>query len=88
MNYQKDKLIFKEKFREIDVAYPCCVAGYEIRKIEELQRKIVNYYFDYMSARSLLIKSDEIVAKRHKHYIEAQKMKDEQLLMIDSFYRS
>lgn len=59
-----------------------------IRKIEELQRKIVNYYFDYMSARSLLIKSDEIVAKRHKHYIEAQKMKDEQLLMIDSFYRS
>lgn len=59
-----------------------------IRKIEELQRKIVNYYFDYMSARSLLIKSDEIVAKRHKNFIEAQTMKDEQLLMIDSFYRS
>lgn len=59
-----------------------------IRKIEELQRKIVNYYFDYMSARSLLIKSDEIVSKRHKHFIEAQKMNDEQLLMIDSFYRS
>lgn len=59
-----------------------------IRKIEELQRKIVNYYFDYISARSLLIKADEITSKRHKYFIEAQKMNDEQLLMIDSFYRS
>lgn len=59
-----------------------------IRKIEELQRKIVNYYFDYMSARNLLIKSDSIVAKRQKAYIESQKLNDEQLLMIDSFYRA
>ena len=59
-----------------------------IRKIEELQRKIVNYYFDYVSARSLLIRSDEIVAKRKKAFNEVQNKSDEQVLMVDSFYRS
>ena len=34
-----------------------------IRKIEELQRKIVNYYMDYMTAREGLMRSDELVNK-------------------------
>ncbi len=41
-----------------------------IRKIEELQRKIVNYYFDYMTARALLIRSDELVSKRRNAFCE------------------
>ena len=32
-----------------------------IRKIEELQRKIVNYYFDYIGARKALIQADSII---------------------------
>ena len=58
-----------------------------IRKIEELQRKIVNYYFDYMSARAALIKSDEIVAKRRNTFLNSENMSDDQVIMIDSFYR-
>ncbi len=58
-----------------------------IRKIEELQRKIMNYYFDYMSAREALILSDDIVAKRRKYFLNSQNMSDEQVIMIDALYR-
>ncbi len=59
-----------------------------IRKIEELQRKIVNYYFDYMSARASLKKTDEIVVKRQKQYTAAQNKTQEQILMADAYYRA
>ena len=58
-----------------------------IRKIEELQRKIVNYYFDYMTARALLIRSDDIVSKRRNAFVNAQNMSEEQTIMLDTFYR-
>ena len=58
-----------------------------IRKVEELQRKIVNYYFDYMASRAALIKTDEIVNKRKKIFSETQNKSKEQILMADSFYR-
>ena len=58
-----------------------------IRKIEELQRKIVNYYFDYMTARALLIRSDDIVAKRRNAFMNSQKMTQEQTIMLDAYYR-
>ncbi len=58
-----------------------------IRKIEELQRKIVNYYFDYMAAREALIRSDELVSKRRNTFLNSQGMTDEQVIMIDAFYR-
>lgn len=58
-----------------------------IRKIEELQRKIVNYYFDYMTARALLIRSDELVSKRRNAFVNAQNVSQEQTIMLDTFYR-
>lgn len=58
-----------------------------IRKIEELQRKIVNYYFDYMSAREALIRSDDLVAKRRKAFMNSQDLSDEQVIMVDAFFR-
>lgn len=58
-----------------------------IRKVEELQRKIVNYYFDYMASRAALIKTDEIVNKRKKIFSATQNKSKEQILMADSFYR-
>ena len=58
-----------------------------IRKVEELQRKIVNYYFDYMASRAALIKTEEIVNKRKKIFSAAQNKSKEQILMADSFYR-
>lgn len=59
-----------------------------IRKIEELQRKIVNYYFDYISAREALIRCDEIVNKRRMAFMTSQSMTDDQVIMIDAYYRT
>ena len=58
-----------------------------IRKVEELQRKIMNYYFDYMAAREALMRSDELVSKRRNIFMSAQHMSDDQVIMIDAFYR-
>lgn len=58
-----------------------------IRKIEELQRKIVNYYFDYMTAREALIRSDALVAKRRTTFMNSQELGDDQIIMVDAFYR-
>lgn len=59
-----------------------------IRKIEELQQKIITYYWDYMTARQGLIRCDELVAKRRSAFINSQGMNNDQILMLDSFYRS
>ena len=58
-----------------------------IRKIEELQRKIVNYYFDYMTSRECLIRIDELVAKRRNTFMNSQYLSDDQTIMVDAFYR-
>ncbi len=58
-----------------------------IRKIEELQRKIVNYYFDYMTAREGLIRSDELVAKRRATFMNTKGLTDDQIIMVDAYYR-
>ena len=59
-----------------------------IRKIEELQRKIINYYMDYMTAREGLMRSDELVNKRRIAFVNSKGYTDDQILMLDSFYRS
>jgi len=59
-----------------------------IRKIEELQQKIIRYYFDYITLRQALIKSDELVKKRYLAYTNSQGLSQDQILMLDSFYRS
>lgn len=58
-----------------------------IRKVEELQRKIMNYYFDYMSARDALIRSDDLVSKRRNIFMSSQNMSNDQVIMIDAYYR-
>jgi len=59
-----------------------------IRKIEELQQKIVRYYFEYMTLRECLLRSDELVQKRYSAYVNSQGLSNDQILMLDSFYRS
>ena len=60
-----------------------------IRKIEELQRKICNYYFDYMAARGALQKTDEMVLKRQKQFNNISEYGTrEQILLADAYYRA
>lgn len=58
-----------------------------IRKIEELQRKIIFYYFDYMTSRQALQRSDILVAKRQKAFADTKGLSDAQIIMLDVFYR-
>ncbi len=58
-----------------------------IRKIEELQRKIILYYFDYMTSRQALQRSDILVAKRKRDFSNTKGLSDAQVIMLDVFYR-
>lgn len=58
-----------------------------VRKVEELQQKVVDNYYDYLTARQLYDMTTEMVEKCHNNYLAAQKMSNEVILMTDTFYR-
>ena len=58
-----------------------------VRKIEDLQQKVINRYYDYMTAKSLLQKSITISAQRYKNYQAAQTGTKELILITDAYYR-
>ncbi len=59
-----------------------------VRKIEDLQQRTVDLYFDYMTSRKKLLKYDEIVRERKKNYDIAQNMSKELVLITDAYYRT
>lgn len=58
-----------------------------VRKVEELQQKVVDMYYDYMTARNLYNMTTEMVEKSYRNYKSAQKLSKEVILMTDTFYR-
>lgn len=58
-----------------------------VRKVEDLQQKVVDIYYDYMSARKLYNMTSEMVERSHNNYLSAQKLSKEVILMTDTFYR-
>lgn len=58
-----------------------------VRKVEELQQKVVDMYYDYMSARQLYDMTADMVEKSYKNYQAAQNLSKEVVLMTDTFYR-
>lgn len=58
-----------------------------VRKVEDLQQKVVDMYYDYMSARKLYNMTSEMVERSHNNYLAAQKSSKEVVLMTDTFYR-
>lgn len=59
-----------------------------VRKIEDLQQRTVDLYFDYMTSRKKLQKYDSIVKERKKNYDIAQNMSKELVLITDAYYRT
>jgi hypothetical protein len=59
-----------------------------VRKIEDLQQKTVNIYFDYMSARKKLDMITQIAAMRKRNYDSAQKSSREVIVVADAYYRT
>ena len=59
-----------------------------VRKIEDLQQRTVDLYYNYMTSRKKLKMIDEIVAERKKNYEYAQNMSREVILIADAYYRT
>ncbi len=58
-----------------------------VRKVDELQQKVVDMYYDYMTARQLYDMTTEMVQQRYDNYKNSQKLSKEVILITDTFYR-
>ena len=58
-----------------------------VRKVEDLQQKVVDMYYDYMTARDLYNMTTDMVARCYQNYQEAQNLSKEVVLITDTFYR-
>ena len=59
-----------------------------VRKIEDLQQRAVDLYYDYMTSRQKLKMLDKLVKQRRRNYDLAQKSSREILLIVDAYYRT
>ena len=58
-----------------------------VRKVEDLQQKVVDMYYDYMTSRQLYDMTTGMVEKCYKNYQNSQKLSKEIILITDTFYR-
>lgn len=59
-----------------------------IRKIDDLQQKTVNLYYDYMTAKNMLELYAKVVEQRRKNYDAAQELSRDIILITDAYYRT
>ena len=59
-----------------------------VRKIEDLQQKAVNLYYEYMTSKKQLEMINKLVAQRKKNYEAAQNSSKEIILITDAYYRT
>lgn len=58
-----------------------------VRKVDELQQKVVDMYYDYMTARQLYDMTTKMVQQRYDNYQNSQNLSKEVILITDTFYR-
>lgn len=58
-----------------------------ITKVDNLQKKVVDQYFDYMTNYNLLLMTEENLKKRKERYDAGIYQNEEQLLVADAYYR-
>lgn len=58
-----------------------------VRKVEELQQKVVDCYFDYMTTREILNMTEKMAKRRNDNYEKAQNTTREVILITDAYYR-
>ena len=58
-----------------------------VRKVEELQQKVVDMYYDYLTSRDLYNMTSAMVKRSYDNYKSSQKMSKPVVLMTDTFYR-
>lgn len=58
-----------------------------VRKIDDLQQKVVNAYYDYMTNKKLLEMTTKMAKERYQNYQLAQNGSRELILITDAYYR-
>lgn len=58
-----------------------------VRKVDDLQNKVVNKYFDYMTTRKIFEMTQKMTQRRYEHYENAQNTTKEIILITDAYYR-
>jgi hypothetical protein len=58
-----------------------------VRKVEELQQKVVDMYYDYLTARELYNMATAMVKRSYENYKASAKLTRSVVLMTDTFYR-
>ena len=58
-----------------------------VRKVDELQQKVVNAYFDYMTTRKIYEMTQDMAEKRQINYDKAQDTTREIILITHAYYR-
>lgn len=58
-----------------------------VRKVDELQQKVVDCYFDYMTTREILNMTEKMAKRRNENYEKAQNTTKEVILITDAYYR-
>ena len=59
-----------------------------ITKVDNMQKKVVDQYFDYMTSYNLLVLTEKNLKKRAERYNSGIYKTQEQLLVADAYYRS
>ncbi len=59
-----------------------------VRKIEDLQQRTVDLYYNYMTARKKLKMIEDIAVARKKNYDLSQELSKEVILITDAYYRT
>ena len=58
-----------------------------VRKVEELQQKVVDMYYDYLTSRELYNMTTAMVTRSYNNYKSSQSLSKPVILMTDTFYR-
>lgn len=58
-----------------------------VRKIDELQQKVVEMYYDYMTTREIYNMRSETAKSRYYNFKNAQKCSKEVIIITDAYYR-
>ena len=58
-----------------------------VRKVDELQQKVIDCYFDYMTTREILNMTEKMAKRRNDNYEKAQNTTREIILISDAYYR-
>ena len=58
-----------------------------VRKIDDLQQKVVNNYYDYLTTKKMLGITSKMVKERYQNYQLAQNGSKELVLITDAYYR-